>query len=1132
MIVTVLLAPGSGVGEIYLPVGLSSIMSEKRTYEWGRRAQIERDGEDVLRFALPVAETDAELLKHLVDLQAGLLMVALSGMRIQDHPQRAPLLELDLAATRVDLQLEDGDTGFLAFWNADIGLKTAARIMSQEGYIHFVLIRGIQNGGPRLSVVLRPNRADWGLERVVELQTQRAQPVMIPADEKTIPDGADFRESHPFIHKKIFGEKRAQASSLTEWEDPFWDILIRGASPPPPIGELDRISEVSSTRLSRQSPSDRVRSPTLRTLSQAWRLGATDPDAAPDKPFRVPAWIHEILEERARVIDEIDARGEPNLLRTLTRVSALQAWRIGLEGRGGERRIPKGVFREERPPETRMIPIPEQETLMVISQGRRLSPSDRNRLPALLSEGLIRDVNTYRLTRLGVWVARRVMAELRESPSILEICRPNADVLRVLALGPEKKAAKKPHVSKPSKTPPRRKPVYRAETDWADPFLAKLASDAGAPCPIAELDLVAHEVHTPIRDRATTGPFQKRILGGLKRAFHLGRAAGEGERGPLGAPPALVVGFLRERSRVIETLTRADPDPGRLHALLRICCLQAWRIGLESCQARLKVLEPGFLEECAAEMRGLSMPARALLLGISEPPQIAPPASDERDELSQRKLISLTGNRVLTRKGLYAIRRASMLAQNAPSLMDLLIPTLDAISGLSPLRAPDAPEQLKTVTASKPAPPPFMPEPPSPEEISAIVTDPNGERALLDLLTRYWRGGHHGDLGAESRGSIPTLIGPFLRERSRAIWGATHMDRLEGATLVSGIIRDQAMAMLELGAGAPKRRAPVPAFRDECSAPMRAVPPHLRALLIAAHQGEIASPFPKGSATALRKRGLLIGAGSGLLTDKGRDLVFAELNHRKADLPWVRPDGPRPIPEPIGEEPESADVLQAAAPKMKSRRGSAPTPPYITDIPLSDADKDLIGRMSQGALRSPASPRMKGATRREAQIRMALIDCWRAGVNGAESRYTRLGRRQVALYLQERTRVLAEAISPDREGDALQLIMESATEAFRLGALSATAKTPPLPPRFSEECSIPMRMVPHAARAALIRAYEKGLSNISIKHLATLELAEMIDQGVPVKLTRAGRDTVIGEYAAQETPRPSILSLLGPDRIS
>jgi hypothetical protein len=790
------------------------------------------------------------------------------------------------------------------------------------------------------------------------------------------------------------------------------------------------------------------------------------------------------------------------------------------------------MFREERLPETRVIPILEQETLMAISQSRRLSPSDRDRLPALLASGMIADVDTYRLTRTGDRLARKVMKALRESPSIREICHPNADVLKVLSLGPERKPEKKPRTPKPAVTPPRRKPRYRAETGWADPFLPGLVSDAGAPCPIADLDLAAQGVRTSIRDRSAAGRSQKTILGVLKRAFHLGRAACEGDRTPLGAPPALVVGFLRERARVLETLTRADPDMGRLHAMLRVCCLQAWRIGLDSSQARLKGLEPGFREECPTEMRGLSEPARGLLLRISEAPQTAPPASDERDELSQRRLISLTANEVLTRRGLFAIRRAAMLAQNAPSLLDLLSPTPDAISGLSPLRAPDAPEPLKTVTASKPAPPSFIPEPPGPERITAIVTDPNGEEAFLDLLTRYWRGGHHGDLEAESRGAILTPIGPFLRERARAVWEATHMDRLEGDIyLVSGVIRDQTMRMLELGAGAPKRRAPAPdpAFRDECSTPMRAVPPHLRALLIAAHQGEIAPPFPKGSTTALRKHGLLIGAGSGLLTDKGRDLVLAELVHRQKDLPWIRPGGPRPIPEPIKEEPETA-ALPEAVPKVKRHKKSAPPQPDLTGIPLTDADKDLIGRMSRGALNPSGNPRIKGATRREAQIRMALLDCWRAGMNDAEGRYTRLGRRQVTLYLQERARVLAEAASPDRETDALQLIMESATEAFRLGTLSKTTKIPPLPPLFSEECSIPMRMVPHTARAALIRAYEKGVSGTSQKHLTTLERAKMIDQGVPVNLTRAGRDTVNGEYAAQETPRPSIWSLLGPDQ--
>lgn len=850
--VRVHLDEGPPVAVITLPVGLDALMSPGVAYPWGA-GRIRARSADRLHLEQTPEGGSADLWAVLSGLQSGLLLLALSKARLVEPDAYQPVPDLARHAVTCEVRLSGGEAAFLAFWAGSVSRERAIRVSSGRGLTPFLLQRGRAKSRPRLSLLLPSKMRDWGVDRVTASQVLRLAPRFLYDG----PDGGADRVVSP----------EEAAVPVSEWEDPFRDLFGRDADPAPPVPLLDRVSERGCQRLLAPPVTGRPRPPTLRALTLAWAIGAGG-EGLGVRRLRPPARVEARLRDRARVIDELAAERDAELLRSVLRVSALQAWRIGHDGRDGGVRAPQGTFLEEREAGLRDLSPDAQEALLRIHAGRGVPHRFGAALRELLRAGLIGSVKGRDLTPLGAELLRPSLERPDDAPSIRQIARPDAAVMRTLRVVPDRT---EPPVPLPG--------PEEDEEGWDAPFRDLLIRDAGVSCPLEELERVADRAVRSVADPDLT---RKRFHRALTRACQLGRSGADG-RDPRAQLPPLLTGFLRERARALTTLTGPGVPLEELTLLVRVSCLQAWRVGVRSADRRFRGLDSRFREEGPRELWPVSQGGRDLLGRVRSGD--VDHGGPEAEELAREGLIRSVTEPELTEAGRSALSGLAAL-RRAPSLRELATPRRRAVARLSP--EPLAPTRKRPRRKEEgPRPEGLGSRALTDEEVDAIRT----EAGLRALLVRAWSEGQFGPEGASPRRrSVPRVISLFLAERARVVWGVRSGRGLTGP--VRDLIRSQVAEAVRLGTRTPKLRvpAPPPEYREECSVPMRAVPAELRDLLIGIHQGRVTGRLPVGAGPTLRLKGVLVGKGLGGLTPAGEEAALAELEHRTRPLPSILPE--------------------------------------------------------------------------------------------------------------------------------------------------------------------------------------------------------------------------------------------------
>jgi len=1146
--VRVVFNEGGESGEIYLPTDLSLLLRPNTPLSWGQDTRITSEEPDLLSVDQSFQTSPRETVSVLTDIQNGLLIAAVANMRLIGEAPDDRLDEIQRLATLTGLSDQRDRVAHLAFWRHGISMKGVTSGLAPAGLCQYILTHQADKTSPRLSLIIPEALKEWGMEKVLDLKGLRASPILTSTSGQLAKGKTPFREKHPRIYAKIQERRRPDMdeTSHTEWESPFWSALIRDVSVPPPLFELDRLATHSSNRLLIPRTLLEAGSVTLMALWQAWLLGLNGGGLGTTEPKRVgkmPPHVRSVLTDRARVIDALAPERDLDLLRSLTRISALQAWRIGIEGRSGAKVAPVRPFKEEMAGPLRFAPLREQRAVYAILRGEPVPPAGRGKvLQGLREKGLINDQDPPNLTGVGRKCVGGGGGQRDRTASITELLRPTTKAMGYIKIAPipRKKAAKRlktvtePSVAR-SRTAPETAP-YRPTTEWADQFRGVLIDDVNVDCPVTDLDLAAQALCVRLADRSDKERTRLRLLTALRRAFRVGKTGETPKGGPPIPLPQLIDMFLTDRARALEAVTRPDPDLDPLHHLLRISLLQAWRIGVEGRTARFKHLEVQFREETPVVMWALSAPARALLIGLEGAPLRPEADPDAAAELLSADLVGPGPDLPLTASGGGMIQQLRRFQRDAPSLRDLMGPDPVPASRLSLpdllLRRPPDPEPIRP----KPKRRPPRQLVPSTDEVRGIMEADLGEQALFDLLIGYWREGRYGERD-ESRsgfGSVPRLISNFLKERARAIWAATELDRADqDLELFERIVREQAQAALDLGVATLSHvMNPAAAFRDECSVLMRSVPHLSRDLLLKIYQDEISLPLSAGGAAPLVASGHLFSARSNALTNKGVDACLQEITHRSRDLPWLRPGGPR---YPVrAAEPEVVEAEPSPPP--------APPPAPTVAQGLSERGLDLIEigpeelNFIEGVIRRPfeglGTGRNRALTRFESRLMSALSECWLAGVRGPDHKKRPRMKKALSYYFRERSRVLTELIGAD-EGlktgaGGLPLLRDSAIEAFRLGVLTARRVKVNTKPRFAEEYCQEMRLIPYHIRSDLLLIRSGEAAEPPQRLLIAFENFGLSEAGTPFRLTPKGERAADNQIRLALKRLPSVLSLLTP----
>lgn len=441
-------------------------------------------------------------------------------------------------------------------------------------------------------------------------------------------------------------------------------------------------------------------------------------------------------------------------------------------------------------------------------------------------------------------------------------------------------SALKPHKSRKTGAVPRGDPA--PGTDWADPFLPALSPPELGPAPVLELDRLTRELCVSSPPGTPPDRVRYRILRVLIEAWRLGLGADRRISRAFRYPSRGLHDLLRDRARAIGTLLEAGDWAQRLRPLVRVSALQAWSWGQIMPRSFPKDPPPMFREERSVLARSVPEPELALLMRVAEGD--VPPDPADLAGLRQRGLLVGGGPPLLTGPAREILRDLSGEATRPlPSLLDLLGPTLDALLALDPRTGPTAGGEKAPATALDPALEEALVPLLTAAEDLALQRAGDGPDALQDPLRdllmwayRTGRGGPRPDAPARVSGEM----GAFLTERARALCALTRADREAGdAVPVRALLRESLIEVWGVGAGPAPLRAPPPRFREECSAPLRPLSPPARVALIALNQEE-EGRHERRALNELVRAGLLLSAGSRLLTPAGRAAAITELTHR------------------------------------------------------------------------------------------------------------------------------------------------------------------------------------------------------------------------------------------------------------
>lgn len=449
-------------------------------------------------------------------------------------------------------------------------------------------------------------------------------------------------------------------------------------------------------------------------------------------------------------------------------------------------------------------------------------------------------------------------------------------------------SALKPHKSRKTGAVPRGDPA--PGTGWADPFLPALSPPELGPAPVLELDRLTRELCVSSPPGTPPDRVRYRILRVLIEAWRLGLGTDRRISRAFRYPSRGLHDLLRDRARAIGTLLEAGERAQRLRPLVRVSALQAWSWGQIMPRSFPKDPPPMFREERSVLARSVPEPELALLMRVAEGD--VPPDPADLAGLRQRGLLVGEGPPLLTGPAREILRDLSGEATRPlPSLLDLLGPTLDALLALDPRTGPKGAVDELPHIALDPAFEEAMGPLLTAAEGLALQRPRDGTDALQDpirdLLMWAYRTGRGGPRPPrpDAPVRVPGEMGAFLTERARALCALTRADREAGeAGPVRALLRESLIEVWGVGAGPAPLRAPPPRFREECSAPLRPLSPPARVALIALNQEE-EGRHERRALDELVRAGLLLSAGSRLLTPAGRAAAIKELTHRSRPDP-------------------------------------------------------------------------------------------------------------------------------------------------------------------------------------------------------------------------------------------------------
>jgi len=656
-----------------------------------------------------------------------------------------------------------------------------------------------------------------------------------------------------------------------------------------------------------------------------------------------------------------------------------------------------------------------------------------------------------------------------------------------------------------------------------------------------EIDQIALGACRSISSEQVRGP--DRFWGAIASALYDCWRLGSG----LKAVPTPIANHLKELARAVEVATREDRarlDLLSTRHLIRACGSEAWALG-PAPRGRARVPPARFREECCELMRPVPAASRRALIDITRGDADAPTPYElvepliERGYLDRHRMPTATGRASVEAE----LARMRTPPPSVRTLLELLGPETRAEGDRVPQTQAPA-EEPRPGRVRRPRAAPATVErtdreiAPLLHRVEGLRVDrpgPDGEDpfrdALLPLLQAFWRVGRYGPAAADRPGRMTGPSGPFLTERARVIAEVTRERRARGdAVTTRSLIRACGLEAWRVGMIAA-RGVPLqlpPRFREECAAPMRVVPEGARWALIALYQGE-EHRYRKGVIGHLTRAGMLEAGAPPRLTEAGRRAAIAETSTPWTDLPSIL--------SLVGEDPPAL-----TGPRWPAPYGTRPTVagPVLEEEPTPPADPlegdrfmpDEGVRARIIAMASDDCDRFRPVTGADARLRAlmagTLLLSWRMG-HDPEGADQRRPPARVGDLIRERARAIEAVTRSGRRSRDLTLVRDllagSGIEMWRYGALMRERRRSPLPARYREECSEPMRPVPLEARDRLVSLLERRSGRPMQKPVIRALVKAGLLEGDGLTLTEEGRRAALEERAHRGRDLPSILSL-------
>lgn len=751
---------------INLPVPLSEVMEEDRSYDWFGRLRLRIMRDDVLE--ADIQTSDPDILEPLLqEVQAGLLYAALSGMRLRPGPADTALPGLARFARRVDLTDPSGRVAILALWAPGVELRTAVRTAEAGRYTHLILLRGTSRLRPRLSVLVPGRDAERTLAELTHLAGLRVRPPTLEVEPEPVEETVSApptrarkrRRPHPSPVTDVALPLLEEGAPDTGWAAPYLAVLTRGLVFTPPLEELERIAVRLRNTISEETSPDLIRGRILRALIQGWRIGS-DPERLRTERLRYPPnRLHDLFRDRARAMETV-SRGyrdtDPLLL--MTRVSVFQAWAFGAAPARRGMPLPDRRFREERSTRCRSLP---EAAIRALAELPGVTEPDA--LAPLIKDGLISEGPDHILSEAGQRILEELTAPVGDDlPSLLDLVGPTPEALRALEL------TDRPRRGRPSKRDQDPQSGMERLLGAADDLVRLIPETGSDPLPDPLTDLLIRAWRLG-KDRKRPPQPGVRVKAG-------------GEVGP----------YLTEQARVISEATlaaRTGPDPELARTLVRGAIVEAWRLG--SGPKPLRAPSPRYREECSAPLRPLPPSARQALMALHQEEDVSPARGDLNALMREGFLLSLESGLLTAAGTAAALAEIAHRSEARPGVLGIIGTRVPIRSNPDAVRIPRRHRTILDRLAEAATTPKTRGRPPR--------SDPFRGHALRALTAAYWLPRPAPDPDRTRR--APTRVSKELDRVARALADLTLKDRTERGLIVArGPLREACTLAYQMGA--------------------------------------------------------------------------------------------------------------------------------------------------------------------------------------------------------------------------------------------------------------------------------------------------------------------------------------------